>query len=48
MEMPRRFVAARQAELDARRTGGESPVRQKPYQSHDMRAFVASLQDARR
>jgi hypothetical protein len=48
MEMPRRFVAARQAELDARRTGGESPLRHKPYQSHDMRAFVASLQDARR
>jgi hypothetical protein len=44
LEMPARFVAARQAELSARRQGGANPPRLKPYQNLSMQEFVASLQ----
>jgi hypothetical protein len=43
IEMPSRFVAARQAELNAKRQGGDAPARLLPYQNLSMRDFVGSL-----
>src|SRR5690606_3761251 len=43
MEMPSRFVEARQAELSAKRRRGDDPPRLRPYQNLSMRDFVTSV-----
>ena len=44
IEMPSSFVAAKQAELSAKRQAGEHPPRLRPYQNLSMRDFVTSRQ----
>jgi hypothetical protein len=47
MDMPSRFIRARQAELDAKRKRGDDPPRLRPYQNLSMRDFVKSVRTSR-
>ncbi|MBI2735505.1 MAG: TauD/TfdA family dioxygenase [Rhodospirillales bacterium] len=47
LEMPASFVAAKQAELSAKRLAGSDPPRLRPYQNLSMRDFAMSVRTSR-